>query len=550
MPVAKAGMDEGYLDGLRLSALDDTQDSLRLVTRALREKAAIVCNDIDADPRMARWREAALRRGYRSMVVFPLQVGEKVLGVLLLYASEQQFFDTEEMRLLTELAGDVSFALDHLEKEERLNYLAYYDSLTGLANSTLFHERLVQFIDAAAREQRRLALLVVDVDRFRIINDTLGRQAGDELLKQIAGRFPAGRSDPGRYARIGTNRFAIVIPEVTSDEEIARRVERVQKEIFGPPFQVSGTELRVSAKIGIALYPADGADAEALLRNAEAALSKAKASGERYLFYTQKLTERIAQKLTLENKLRQALEQDEFVLHYQPKVELDARRIGGVEALIRWQSPELGLVPPMQFIPLMEETGMILEVGAWALQRAVFDHKRWLDQGMSTPRIAVNVSPIQLRQQDFVDTVRKAVAAGAAAVGIDLEITESLIMQDIEENIEKLKAIRDLGVNIAIDDFGTGYSSLGYLAKLPVQSLKIDRAFIDTMLADPDNMSLVSTIISLAHSLRLTVVAEGVETEEQAKMLRLLRCDQMQGYLFSRPVPFEAMTALLRPRGQ
>jgi len=271
----------------------------------------------------------------------------------------------------------------------------------------------------------------------------------------------------------------------------------------------------------------------------------AKASGEPYLFYMRAMNERVAETMALENKLRRAFENDEFVLHYQPKVDLETRSIVGVEALIRWQSPELGLVPPLKFIPLMEETGMILDVGAWGLKQASLDHRKWVNLGLKAPRVAVNVSAIQLRQRDFVGAVEQAIIEGVAPTGIDLEITESLIMHDIEGNIRKLKEVRALGVSIAIDDFGTGYSSLGYLAKLPVQTLKIDRSFIITMLNDPDTMTLVQTMISLAHSLRLKVVAEGVDEEEQAKMLRLLRCDQIQGYLFSRPVPFDQMTALL-----
>jgi EAL domain-containing protein (putative c-di-GMP-specific phosphodiesterase class I) len=258
------------------------------------------------------------------------------------------------------------------------------------------------------------------------------------------------------------------------------------------------------------------------------------------------MTERIAEKLSLESKLRQALEKEEFVLHYQPKVDLQTRAIVGVEALIRWQSPERGLVPPLQFIPLLEETGLIQQVGSWALRRASLDHRAWAEQGLKAPRVAVNVSPIQLRQRNFVEVIEQAIMEGLAPTAIDLEITESLIMEDIQGNIEKLNAVRALGVNIAIDDFGTGYSSLGYLAKLPVQALKIDRSFINTMSKDPNAMTLVSTIISLAHSLRLKVIAEGVETEEQANFLRLLRCDEMQGYLFSKPLPVDGLVGLLR----
>jgi EAL domain-containing protein (putative c-di-GMP-specific phosphodiesterase class I) len=260
------------------------------------------------------------------------------------------------------------------------------------------------------------------------------------------------------------------------------------------------------------------------------------------------MTERIGEKLALENRLRQALEKEEFVLHYQPKVDTATRAIQGVEALIRWQSPDLGLVPPMQFIPLLEETGLILEVGAWALRRAVLDSRRWKDLGLSPPRVAVNVSAVQLRQRDFVATVEAAIKLGLVPSGIDIEITESLVMEDLEANMKKLEAVRILGVRIAIDDFGTGYSSLGYLAKLPVHSLKIDRSFIITMLKDPAVMTLVSTIISMAHSLRLKVCAEGVDAEEQAKELDRLGCDQMQGFLISKPVSFDEITILLGSR--
>jgi len=259
------------------------------------------------------------------------------------------------------------------------------------------------------------------------------------------------------------------------------------------------------------------------------------------------MTERIAEKVALENKLRQALEKDQFVLYYQPEVDVDTRRTVSVEALIRWRSPELGLVAPMEFIPLLEETGLILQVGSWALKRASLDHRAWVELGLQAPRIAVNVSPIQLRQRDFVDVLKQAIIGGVAPPGIDLEITEGVVMENIQANIEKLTAVHALGVNIAIDDFGTGYSSLGYLAKLPVQSLKIDRSFIIAMVEDPDTMTLVSTIISLAHSLRLKVIAEGVDSEDQAKHLRLMRCDEMQGYLFSKPLPRDELTALLEP---
>ena len=388
---------------------------------------------------------------------------------------------------------------------------------------------------------------MLDIERFKTINDAFGRQAGDELLKQVAERMVQVGGDSSRFARIGADQFAIVAADLDNEKQVGRYADERLDACFGPPYRVGTHDLKISARDGIAIFPDDGNDAESLLRSAEAALKKAKATGERYLFFNQKMTERIAEKLSLESKLRQALEKEQFVLHYQPKVELETRGIVGVEALIRWQSPELGLVPPLQFIPLLEETGLILQVGSWALRRASLEHRGWVERGLK-PRVAVNVSPIQLRQRDFVAVVEQAIIDGLAPTGIDLEITESLIMEDIEANIAKLSAVGGLGIKVAIDDFGTGYSSLGYLAKLPVHSLKIDRSFISAMHKDANAMTLVSTIVSLAHALRLRVVAEGVETEEQAKMLGLLKCDEMQGYLFSKPLPRDEITALLKAR--
>jgi diguanylate cyclase (GGDEF)-like protein/PAS domain S-box-containing protein len=517
-------------------------------SQAIRTKRAVVENSITPDSRTLTYPEEVLKRGYRSVGSFPLVVDERAVGVLGLFAGEPGYFDAQEIKLLEELAGDIAFALEHIEKEEKLDYLAYYDSITGLANRTFFHERLEQYVREASRGQRRLAVLMVDIERFRTINDSFGRRAGDELLKQMAARFLELVAEPSEVAHLGADHFAVVIPDVQLEADLARIMDRARERLVGKPFSVAGTELRIATKAGIALFPSDGSDAETLLRNAEAALQKAKASGERHVFYAPEMNERVAEKLSLENKLHRALEKNEFVLHYQPKVDLDARKIVGVEALIRWQSPELGLVPPGRFIPLLEETGLILEVGSWALTRAALDHRAWTEMGIKPLRVAVNVSAIQLRQRDFVEIVERAVKEGVVPVGIDLEITESLVMEDVESTIEKLKRVQALGIKIAIDDFGTGYSSLAYLAKLPVETLKIDRSFVITMLKDIDTATLVQTVITLAHSLKLTVVAEGVDAEEQAKVLRLLRCDQMQGYLFSKPLPLDQMTALLKAK--
>ena len=541
---------QGYVDLLPLGLDRSAPGGFGLAGRAVWERRAMIANDIATGTQLNLLTEEALARGFRSLVALPLMLDDEVIGVLSLYADTPGYFDDDEMKLLLELAGDIAFALDHLEKADRLEYLAYHDPLTGLANRRLFEDRLGQFIGEAVREERKLAVLMIDVVRFKTINDTFGRSAGDGLLKELAERAALHSGDRSGLARLGSDHFGFVIPGAESADEVGRRLKTMQQAVLDRPFTIGGADLRIGAKIGIVICPDDGTDADTLLKNAEVALKRAKASAEPYLFFNDKMTERVAEKLMLENRLRQALEKEEFVLHYQPKLDLDSGQVIGVEALIRWQNPDGGLVPPMQFVPLLEETGLILEVGTWALRQAVTDHGRLAGLGLAPLRIAVNVSPMQLRRADFVDILRTTIAEGASPTGIDLEITESVVMEDVADNIRKLKEVNAMGVHIAIDDFGTGYSSLAYLAKLPVQTLKIDRSFVITMLQEPATMTLVSTMISLAHSLRLKVVAEGVDADEQAKMLRLLRCDQIQGYLFSKPLPLDALAALLKQHQQ
>jgi EAL domain-containing protein (putative c-di-GMP-specific phosphodiesterase class I) len=287
--------------------------------------------------------------------------------------------------------------------------------------------------------------------------------------------------------------------------------------------------------VGIAVFPNDGDTADVLLRNAEAAHKKCKSSGDRYLFYQPEMNAKVAETLLLESKLRTALEQHQFILHYQPKITAEDGRISGIEALIRWNDPDNGLVLPAKFIPVLEETGMILEVGQWVIRQALAHHSLWMAEGLEPPRIAVNVSAAQVRQKDFVNMVRRALG-GITSDALEFEITESVVMHDIEDIIKKLQSLRDMGINISIDDFGTGYSSLTYLARLPINTVKIDRSFVANMTTDANSMTMVSAILSLAHSLKLRVVAEGVETEDQARLLRLLRCDEWQGHLFGKPV--------------
>jgi diguanylate cyclase (GGDEF)-like protein len=431
--------------------------------------------------------------------------------------------------------------MDHIEKAEKLNYLAYYDALTGLANRTLFLERVAQFMRSAVSGGHKLALFLIDLERFKNINDSLGQAVGDELLRQVAQWLTHNAAeDVNLLAHVGADHFALVMPVVKQGGNLMRLLDKWMEAFLNHPFRLNDAVYRIAAKVGVALFPDDGADAETLFRNAEAALKKAKASGERYLFYTSKMTAAVAGKLTLENQLRQALDKGEFVLHYQPKVNLASGKMTSAEALIRWNDPRTGLVPPGRFIPVLEETGLIYEVGRWALHQAIADYLRWRAAGLPAVRIAVNVSPLQLRHRGFIAEIEQAIGIDTqAAAGLELEITENLIMEDVKHSIASLQAIRAMGVTIAIDDFGTGFSSLSYLAKLPVDTLKIDRSFVIDMTAGPQGLALVSTIINLAHALKLKVVAEGVETEEQARLLRLLNCDEMQGFLFGKPVSVE-----------
>ena len=549
-PHVWVGQERGFLSAIRVSAREDVPGGRGASGTAIRTGKPVVVNDVANSEGLAH-RDETLQRGFSSFAILPLTVEEETIGSLSLYSREEGYFDQDELKLLLDLAADVSFALAAMAREEKLNYLAYYDALTGLPNRQLFQQRVDQSVMTARQTSGTVALLVLDLQRFGIINTTLGRHAGDTLLKEVARRLRQALDDRHPVARLGADTFGVLLASAEEGVDIAHAFERKIAPAVSEPLSISGHELRPALRCGIAVFPGDAMHAEALFRNAEAALKKAKSSGDKYLFYAPQMNARVAEKLDLENRLRIAVAAEQFVLHYQPKVELSTNRITGLEALLRWRSPELGMVSPADFIPLLEETGLILEVGKWVLQQAAKDYRAWQSAGLNPPRIAVNISALNLREASFATDVQQLVAQqGGGSLQLDLEITESLIMDDIERSIAKLEAIQASGIGIAIDDFGTGYSSLSYIARLPVNSLKIDRSFIGGMTDSPHNMTIVSTIISLAHCLNLKVVAEGVETEEQLKLLRLLRCDEMQGYLFSRPLPAEDVERLIASPAQ
>jgi predicted signal transduction protein with EAL and GGDEF domain len=364
----------------------------------------------------------------------------------------------------------------------------------------------------------------------------------------VAGWLTERAGDPNLVARLGSDHFAVVLPDVRRVTDMARPLERALDDFLEHPFRFEDTVFRIGAKIGVAVFPDDGTDADTLFKNAEAALRRSKRLSERIVFYASEMNARVAESLVLETRLRRAVEQRDFVLHYQPKISLTSGRITGAEALIRWLDAGK-LVPPIHFIPVLEETGMIVEVGRWVVERAFADLRSWSARGLSLDRVSVNVSAIQLQRKDFVEGMIGEIARGGDAPDrLELEITESVVMRNVEESTRKLSILREMGVTISIDDFGTGYSSLSYLGRLPLDSLKIDRSFVNDMEGGGEAVSIVSTIIALAHGLDLKVVAEGVETEEQSATLKRLGCDEAQGYLFGKPMAiadFEA--AFLRP---
>jgi diguanylate cyclase (GGDEF)-like protein len=530
--------------GFRLAAIGiaDRSRRLSLVARAGEGSPERELERLRPGTQAMIWNDAQAG----SFVALPLIVNDEPAGVLLLYARVRDFFDDEEMRLLHELAGDISFALHHLAQRATMDYLAYHDSLTDLPNRSLFTDRMTQALNAARREKRFAAAVFLDVERFRMVNETFGRKAGDDLLRTIAARLRAAAREQDTVARMGADHFAIAVAPFERPGDTTHWLMDRIDQAFAPPIQVDGVELRVTLKCGIAVFPADGESTESLCANAETALSKAKEANQRYLFYAPEMNARVAESLAMENRLRRALEEGRLALHYQPKIDVKSGTIAGLEALIRWTDPELGAVPPAKFVGLLEETGMILAAGRWAFRQAASDISHWRSLGIEVPRVAVNVSAIQLRQRDFVDSVLEAVAGEGERL-IDLEITESVLVDDIEESTRKLQTLRRAGIEVSVDDFGTGYCSLSYLARLPVDTLKIDRSFVVRMRDAGYPRNIVAMIVSLAHTLGLKVVAEGVEEDEQVRLLKELGCDQIQGFFISAPLPAPQIGELLRP---
>ncbi|WP_150427658.1 bifunctional diguanylate cyclase/phosphodiesterase [Dechloromonas sp. CZR5] len=430
--------------------------------------------------------------------------------------------------------------------EQRIRELADYDVLTGLPNRRLLRERFTQLQAVAEREEAELALIFLDLDHFKRVNDSLGHSVGDELLCEVARRLGSVVRRVDTLARLGGDEFIFAMPgfHTAAAADVARRLI----DVFARPFEVAGHELTVTPSLGISIYPHDGDDLETLLRNADTAMYRAKEIGRNaFQFYSSEMNSSSLDRLLMESNLRRALAQREFVLHYQPLVNLESGLIIGVEALIRWLHPELGVILPDRFIHVAEESGLINPIGDWVLCEACRQAQAWRDEGLPPITMAVNVAPVQFRQSGFIEVVAGALATSGLAAGrLELELTERTVMHDADATMGTLSALHRMGVELSLDDFGTGYSSLAYLKRFPVGKLKIDRSFVNDLETDPDDWAIASTIVSMGRSLRMTVLAEGVEKPEQLALLRKMGCDMAQGYYFSRPVSAEGMADMLR----
>jgi diguanylate cyclase (GGDEF)-like protein/PAS domain S-box-containing protein len=477
-----------------------------------------------------------------SVALVPVRGDDKVRGALCVGYKQRDAFGTEELNFMEATASVLSTALQRIDSETRLAYLAQFDSLTGLPNRALLADRFSQMIVQAKRRSLPLAVLFIDLDEFKLVNDTLGHAGGDALLKEVAMRLQSTVRSGDTVARISGDEFAIVLTDLARPEDAALVAQKVIDRLSSA-VEVHGKEVFVTASVGIAAFPADGDDAEGLIGAADAAMYRAKQSGRSaYQFFTAEINQRSRARAKMGSELRRALEREEFALVYQPKYQLATRRPSGAEALLRWKHPDRGVVSPAEFIPVLEETGLIVPVGEWVIRRACQDLKAWQAAGLAVGPVSVNLSARQFRQADLHERIKRIVGSAGVEPGlIELEITESQLMQDPDQAIRVMHALCDAGMRIAIDDFGTGYSSLAYLTRFPVGSLKIDRSFVKDMSTGKSDGTIVRTIIEMAHSLGFTVIAEGVETEEQAAFLRLLRCEQAQGFLFARPMPAEEL---------
>ncbi|BDV43940.1 hypothetical protein GURASL_28630 [Geotalea uraniireducens] len=542
-PVAHFGFEDGFLAVAEMSWGEGERGRSAMST-AIRTGRTTLRQHVLADPRLAPWHDDACRRNYQSAVALPLRVGEETLGALAIYAPEPDAFHSEEVALLAELADDLSFGIQttrlrvaHDHAQDRLHRLAFYDPLTGLPNRALFMEHFNRFLAVAASSRQQLALLLLDLEHLREINESYGHPVGDQVLATVARRLRELFPGEETLARFEGNDFVMICP--AADQTTATALAGQVLAAVSVPVPAGEAHFTIGGSVGISLYPGDGSTPQELLSQADLAMYRAKADSGGYRFYRAEMSQHLSRKMELAHRLERALAEGGLELYYQPKVDLASGALAGAEALLRWNDPLLGPVPPAEFIPVAEERGMMVELGEWVLNAACRQVRAWRQAGFPVSgRIAVNVSSRQLDDPNFVPLLARAVtAAGISPADLELELTESAIMSDPARVIDILGELKRQGFSLAIDDFGTGYSSLVYLKRFPVDTLKIDQLFVRNMLADQSDYAIVTTIIAMARHLGLTLVAEGVEDDGHLAALRQLGCDYAQGYYFSRPEP-------------
>jgi diguanylate cyclase (GGDEF)-like protein len=521
---------------------------------AFRTGQPCISNDYLADQQRSVFHGVVRSTGALSGAALPLLSRGEAVGVLLFMSAERDAFTPEFVELLERLAANLSYALENFDRvdekeiaEERIKYLATHDSLTELPNRAMFGQLLNYSIKTAQRYERRCAVLFIDLDRFKIINDSLGHEAGDHLLIEMARRLRTSVRANDVVARLGGDEFVILLNEIEDSNQVALIAHGLLSALSGP-MELTGQECRVTASIGVSIFPEDGADEQTLMKNADMAMYQAKQEGKNDIrFFSHEIKGQSVDRLMMEAGLRRALERDELCLHYQPKLEVATGRIAGVEALLRWNHPDLGLVPPLRFIPLAEETGSIIPIGRWVMNAACEQNMAWQRQGVPPLLMAINVSPRQFSDENLLGYIDEALqVSGMDPTLLQIEITESMVMLNVEKAVQVLDAIQSRGVRLAIDDFGTGYSSMSVMKRFPIDTIKIDRSFIRDLPQNSEDIAIARAIIDMGKALGLTVVAEGVETHEQSEFLREHACDEIQGFLVSKPVPPDRIGELVR----
>lgn len=556
-PLRIAALAGAGLTNPETIALEQQTPEISLAVKAFHSGRVEIIQDYPSAAALNNLGEMASREGLLSCIALPLKVAKKTIGVITIYASQTHAFSDEEVTLLDELANDLAFGIqslriraEHRDAETKLEYLAHHDPLTGLPNRLLLRQRFDQCIHQANKRDYGLAMLFLDMDNFKEINDSFGHATGDALLVEVVRRLERVLSESCILSREGGDEFLLLINNTHGSEIVTQTAQQILN-AMQEPFEVSGNTLHASFSIGISLYPSDGKDFETLRKNADAALYLAKDCGRNtFRFFVAQMNADAQKRMRIQTDMHTALKNNEFLLHYQPQIRVCDGRISGIEALIRWQNAEGKMLSPCEFIPIAEQSGMIIQMGQWVLREACRQLAVWHQQGHTQLVVAVNLSSHQFRHGNIVETISAALHDyGLPPQCLELELTESILIQDTESVISTLHTLKHIGVKLAIDDFGTGYSSLSYLKQLSVDKLKIDKSFIRDLNQDKDSAEIVRAIIQLGHILQLMVVAEGVETEEQLVYLANSYCDEMQGYLFSRPVAAEHIPELLARLG-